>query len=121
MRPKLVLSVLFVVFACLMVPPGIGSQEQTQQSQDQTQKEQQQKEKKKGGFFGGLKAVTGGSSEQTEATATAGSKSVGEGQRIGNAQPTAADRKKVSDMEKYSIPEQDLKKFQQDGQLQPGK
>ena len=77
------------------------------------------KKKKKGGFFGGLKAITGESSEQQEVTATAGSKTVGEGEQIGEAKPTAADRQAVTAMENYSVPEKDLKKFQDDGQLKP--
>jgi hypothetical protein len=94
------------------------AQEQSSSSQDQAAKDQQQK-KKKGGFFGGLKAITGESSEQTEATRTAGSKTIGEGERIGDVQPTADDRQKVNGMEKYSVPEKDLKQFQEDGHLKP--
>lgn len=105
-------------------PQGQGQQQagqdQQQSGQDQTQTGQQPKKKKKGGgFFGGLKAITGESSEQTEAAATAGSKSVGEGEKIGNVTPTAANRQQVKGMENYSVPEQDVKKFQQDGNLKP--
>jgi hypothetical protein len=113
------------MFGVALAAPGVGSQDQPQQTQDQSQKDQQQQKKKKkgGGFFGGLKAITGESSEQTEATATAGSKSVGEGDgaRIADTTPTAADRRKVSEMENYSVPEKDLKKFQEDGHLVPKK
>lgn len=77
-------------------------------------------QKAKGGFFGGLKSVTGQSSEQSEETASAGTKGVGEGQKIANVTPTAADRQAVSAMEGYSVPPNDLKKFQQDGHLSPG-
>jgi len=92
-------------------------QDQPQQNQDQNQSDQQQKKKK--GRFSGLKALTGQSGEQTEATRTAGSKSVGEGQRIADANPTAADRQALGAMENYSISPADLKKFQTDGGLQP--
>ena len=91
-------------------------QTQSPSGQDQTQTNQQQP-KKKGGLFGGLKAVTGTSSDQTEDTAAAGSKGVGEGARIADATPTAADRSKVAAMENYSIPKTDLEKFEKDGKL----
>jgi hypothetical protein len=101
------------------VPAG-QAQEDSQPGQEKSQKEKQEKKKKKsGGFFSGLKAVTGESSEQQEVTATAGSKTVGEGERIGDAQPTAADRQAVSAMENYTLSPGDVKKFQDDGQLKP--
>ena len=103
-------------------PPTSGQdqsqQDQSQQDQGKSDKDQQKK-KKKGGFFSGLKAVTGESSEQQEVTATAGSKTVGEGEQIGDAKPTAADRQAVTAMENYSLPEKDVKKFQDDGKLKP--
>ncbi|MHB8652329.1 MAG: hypothetical protein ACYDA9_00465 [Terriglobia bacterium] len=90
-------------------------------NQNQTQSEQQQK-KKKGGLFGGLKKVSGvESGQESAATTSAGSKSVGEGKKIGEMTPTAADRQQVTDMENYSVPQPDLKKFQDDGHLQPKK
>lgn len=95
-----------------------NQQDQSQQNQDQSQTDQQQK-KKKGGIFGGLKSVTTQSSDQNKATASAGSKGVGEGKAIGNMTPTAADKQQVTDMENYSLPPNDLKKFQQAGHLQP--
>jgi len=64
-----------------------------------------------------MKAITGSSSEQTSATASAGTKGVGEGAQIGDAQPTAADRQAVSAMEAYSVPAPEVKKFQDDGKL----
>ena len=88
-------------------------------NQDQTQTDQQQK-KKKGGLFGGLKKVSGGESgQESAATTSAGSKSVGEGKKIGEITPSASDRQQVTDMENYSVPQTDLKKFQDDGHLQP--
>jgi transcription initiation factor TFIID subunit TAF12 len=92
-------------------------QQQGQQDQNQGQSQQQEKPKKKGGFFGGLKAITGSNSEQTSATASAGSKGVGEGEKIGNVTPTPADRMAVTLMETYSVPPSDLTKFIQDGHL----
>ena len=64
-----------------------------------------------------MKAITGSSSEQTSATASAGTKGVGEGAQIGDAQPTAADRQAVSAMETYSVPAPEVRKFQDDGKL----
>lgn len=97
-----------------------GQQDQKNNpNQDQTQTDQQQK-KKKGGLFGGLKKVSGGESgQESAATTSAGSKSIGEGKKIGEITPTAADRQQVTDMENYSVPQSDLKKFQEDGHLQP--
>jgi hypothetical protein len=99
-------------------PQDQSQQDQSQQGQGKSDKDQQKK-KKKGGFFSGLKAITGESSEQQEVTATAGSKTVGEGEQMGEAKPTAADRQAVTAMENYSIPEKDVKKFQDDGKLKP--
>ena len=92
--------------------------QQNQQNQDQSQTDQQPK-KKKGGIFGGLKSVTTQSSDQNKATASAGTKGVGAGKAIGEMTPTAADRQQVTDMENYTVPPNDLKKFQQAGHLQP--
>jgi len=108
--------ILLLAAATLSAAPKL-SQDAPQQGQEQSQKEQ--KKKKKGGFFKGLKAVTGQGSEQQEATATAGSKSVGEGEKIGNVAPSAADREQLHAMETYSVPEEDLKRFQKDGHLEP--
>jgi len=122
MKRMLKLFSLLVLGALLMALTSSLGQEQTgsEQDQDKTQKEQQEKKKKKkGGFFSGLKAITGESSEQQEVTATAGSKTVGEGEQIGNTQPTAADRQAITAMENYSVPQKDLKKFQDDGRLKP--
>ena len=126
MRRTCRLLTLLIVFAALMAwgappasPQDQSQPDQSQQSQEKSDKDQQKKKKKGGGFFGGLKAITGESSEQQEATRTAGSKTVGEGEQIGSAQPTAADRRAVSAMESYAIPEKDVKKFQDEGQLKP--
>lgn len=114
----LLVSVVLLAGQGTNPPDQSQTQPQTQSTsgQEQTQTNQQQP-KKKGGFFGGLKAVTGTSSDQTEDTAAAGSKGVGEGARIADVTPTAADRGKVTAMDNYSIPDKDLKQFQQDGKL----
>ncbi len=98
------------------------SQDQSQQGQDKSQQDQNQgdqQKKKKKSLFGGLKSVTGEKGEQSEATRTAGSKSVGEGQKIAETTPTGADRQALDAMENYSVSPADLKKFQADGHLQP--
>jgi len=116
---KLGLGVLILILAVTAATSLGLPQDQPPAGQGQTQKEQPPKKKKGGGFFGGLKAITGESAEQTEVTATAGSKSVGEGEKIGNVTPTAADRQQVKAMEDYAVPAPDVKKFQEYGHLQP--
>lgn len=91
--------------------------QQNQPKQDQPQTDQQPK--KKGGFFGGLKAVTTQSSDQKKDTASAGTKGALDGKKIADTTPTAADKQQVTDMENYSVPKDELKKFQEDGHLQP--
>jgi hypothetical protein len=71
-------------------------------------------------FFGGAKPVAATGSRQQGLTATGGTKGL-DGKMIGEAQPTAADRAMVGAMENYSIPEADLKQFQDDGKLIPAK
>lgn len=130
---KSALRILALVFSFILLgsvaAPRPRAQDQSSQAQptqdqstpDQQKPEKQKKEKKKGGgFFSGLKAVSGSGSEQQEATRTAGSKSAGEpesGQSIGDVTPSAADRQAVSAMEGYSIPAPEVKKFQDDGKL----
>jgi hypothetical protein len=115
------LAPLLMVVSIRSVRAGQDTQQtppqQGQENQNQGQSQQQQKPKKKGGFFGGLKAVTGSSSEQTADTASAGTKGVGEGQQIADVTPTAADRQAVFTMETYSVPRADLSKFIEDGHL----
>jgi hypothetical protein len=94
--------------------------QQNQPTRDQTQTDQQQPDKKKGGRFSGLKKITSGqSASETTSTASGGSKGISDGKKIGEMTPTAADRQQVTDMENYSVPQNDLKKFQDDGHLQP--
>lgn len=128
---KFASRILTLAFPCVLLgtlaAPPLPAQDtsqpnQTQQDQSQQGQEKADKDKKKkkgGGFFGGLKAISGSSSEQQEATRTAGSKTVGEGAQIGDAQPTAADRQAVSAMESYSVAAPEIKKFQDDGKLKP--
>lgn len=118
-------AISFVLLGTVAAPPGLAQDQSTQSppqqdqsTPDQQKPDKQKKEKKKGGgFFSGLKAVSGSGSEQQEATRTAGSKTVGEGAQIGDAQPSATDRQAVSAMESYSVPAPEVKKFQDDGKL----
>lgn len=113
------MALAVLVGAALHRVQAASQDQKNKPNQDQTQTDQQQK-KKKGGLFGGLKKVSGGESgQESAATTSAGSKSVGEGKKIGEMTPTAADRQQVTDMENYSVPGNDLKKFQDDGHLQP--
>ncbi len=117
-----------VLFFLAAVSSGARFQDQTQQqppqgeqaqpAQDQTQQDQQPKKKKKG-FFEGLKAVKGQGSQEQQLTATGGAKTVGEGAKIAEVTPTDADRQALAAMESYSIPEKEMKKFQQTGHLRP--
>jgi hypothetical protein len=65
-----------------------------------------------------LKEITGSSSEQTSATASAGAKGVGDedGQKIADAAP---DEKGEAIMESYSLPKGALAKFIAGGHLVP--
>jgi hypothetical protein len=94
--------------------PQVNQQGQTG-GQDQTQAKTK---KKKSSFWGDLGGtVTGSKSEQTAETASAGTKGVGEGEKISNVTPSAADRQAVTAMETYSVPPGDLAKFIEDGHL----
>ncbi len=118
----LVFAALPLIFLSRGLRAGQDSQQnqpaQQQSQQDQGQGQQQEKPKKKGGFFGGLKAITGSSSEQTSATASAGAKGVGcqDGPKIADA-PTTAAEQPVAKMESYSLPQGDLAKFIESGHL----
>lgn len=124
-RSWIPLAVIVAILVILGVPALSTSQDnqqgqQDQQQQGESQQQSDQKPKKKGGLFGGLKKVTGGESgQESAATASAGSKAVGEGAKVGEVTPTAADRAQVNKMENYSIPQGDLKRFQENGRLKP--
>jgi hypothetical protein len=98
--------------------PQADQQSQTETpSQDQTQAKPK---KKKSSFWGDLGgSVKGSKSEQTSETASAGTKGVGEGEKIGNVTPTAADRQAVTAMESSSVRAGDLSKFIEEGRLNP--
>ena len=93
--------------------------QQTPQNQDKGQQDQQQSDQKKS-RFGGLKKITGSqSTQQTTSTASGGSKGITDGKKLAEVNPTPQDKQQVTDMENYSIPQPDVKKFQDDGHLQP--
>jgi beta-barrel assembly-enhancing protease len=75
-------------------------------------------QQQKGKFFAGLKAISGQGKPQAVATATAGSKSVGEGRKIADATPTSADWQAVSAMETSTVSQADLAAFRAEGRLQ---
>jgi hypothetical protein len=118
------LAALPLVFLSRALGAGQDSQ-QTQQDQQQSGQQsqdqsQQEKPKKKGGFFGGLKTITGSSSEQTSATASAGAKGIGDqGTSIAKVTPTAADLQAVTQIEAFTVSKGDLSKFIEAGHLQP--
>ncbi len=119
------LAVVLATAGLLLCPARVvsagqdNSNSQSGQQEQSQKKEEQAKPQKKGGFFEGMKAVTGSSSAQTSDTASAGAKGVGEGEKIGEVTPTAADRQAVTDMERYFIPPQEVKKFDEQGNLKP--
>ena len=123
-----VLAVMAFVLATRAVRAGQDAQQgqqqpaQTDQTQGQGQGQSQEKPKKKGGgFFGAMKAATGSSSQQTSATASAGTKGIDneDGQKIADVTPTAADQQSVKAMESYSLPQGALPNFIVDGHLKP--
>ena len=126
--PLAILTGMVVLFAPPLPQLGAAQQDQqnqpaqqnqqSQQNQDNSQQDQQQTDQKKS-RFGGLKKITGSqSSQQTTSTASGGSKGITDGKKLAETNPTAADRQQVTDMENYSVPQPDLKKFQNDGHLQ---
>lgn len=108
--------------ALLLFTPPLLSQEPAAQSspgQERAEKTKKPATKKSSGFFTGLKAVTGEGGEQEAATRTAGSKTVGEGEEIGDVQPGAEHRRAVDALEKYTVPREDVEKFKEEGGLKP--
>ncbi|HTV54869.1 MAG TPA: M48 family metalloprotease [Terriglobia bacterium] len=75
-------------------------------------------QQRQGKFFAGLKAISGQGKPQEVTTATAGSKSVGEGRRIAEVTPTAADWQAVSRMETGTVSQADLAAFRAEGRLE---
>jgi beta-barrel assembly-enhancing protease len=69
-------------------------------------------------FLAGVKPINGQGSPQTVATATAGSKSVGEGQKIADVTPTPADQQAVDKMVLSTVSQVDLANFATEGGLQ---
>jgi hypothetical protein len=112
------------VLACLLAAAIGGGPTPASQTQ-QEQKQEKEKGKKKpeekpaeGGLFGGVKAVTSmKKSEETELTASAGAKGVGEGKAIGKATVTQADRDKVARMASAMPSPAELKTFLEQGKL----
>jgi hypothetical protein len=124
------LAILAGVVMTLSLPlPRLGAAQQDHQNQtDQESQQDQQKQnqnqtdkktKKKSSIFGNDNDVNAQSSDQKKLTASAGTKGALDGKQIADLTPTPADRQQVTDMEKYAIPQGDLKKFQDDGHLQP--
>lgn len=121
--PLAILTGLGILFAPPLPRLGAAQQDQqnqqTQQDQNKSQQDQQKPDQKKS-RFGGLKRVTGSqSAQQTTSTASGGSKGITDGKKLAETTPTAADRQQVTDMENYSVSQSVLKKFQDDGHLQP--
>ena len=105
---------LVLVLLVLLLGAAIGWVAALAQGQAKAQKDAKRHDTNNRSFFAGAKPVAATGSQQQGLTATGGTKGL-DGQTIGSAQPTAADRAIVRVMENYSIPEADLKKFQDEG------
>jgi hypothetical protein len=107
--------------ALILAAPVLRSQETAQPAaaEERPEKAKKPAAKKSGGFFTGLKAVTGEGGEQQADTRTAGSKTVGEGEEIGDVQPGTEHRRAVEALEKYKLPRADVDKFKEEGGLKP--
>ena len=113
-----------LLLTCLLAAAIAGGPTPASQTQ-QEQKQEKEKEKKKaeekpaqGGLFGGVKAVTSmKKSEETELTASAGAKGVGEGKAIGKDTVTQADRDKVARMASAMASPAEMKTFLEEGKL----
>lgn len=112
---KLVLLVFVLLLGAAAVKVAVLAQDQAK-----VQKDAKRHETNNRSFFAGAKPVAAAGSQQQGLTATGGTKGL-DGQMIGSAQPTSADRAIVTIMENYTIPEADLKKFQDEGKLIPVK
>jgi len=111
---------LVVLLLVLLLGAAAGRVAALAQGQAKAQKASKPHDTNKRSFFGGAKPVAASGSTQQGLTATGGTKGL-DGKMIGEALPTAADRAMVGAMENYSIPEADLKQFQDEGKLIPAK
>jgi hypothetical protein len=120
----------WLVPACLVVAAlaGLAAFLPTQATPPQEQKQEQEKKKpeekkpeekpKQGGLFGGVRAVTSmKKSEESELTASAGAKGVGEGKAIGKVPVSGADREKVARMASAMPSPAEMKTFLEEGRL----
>ena len=121
--------------ACLVVAAlaGLAAFLPTQATPPQEQKQEQEKKKpeekkpqekkpeekpKQGGLFGGVRAVTSmKKSDESELTASAGAKGVGEGKAIGKVPVSGADRQKVARMASAMASPAEMKTFLEEGKL----
>jgi hypothetical protein len=112
---------LLLLLLALLLGTAAGRVAVLAQGQAKAQKSAKPHDTKNRSFFAGAKPVAASGSTQQGLTATGGTKGAVGGKEIGEAQPTAADRAMVGAMENYSIPEADLKQFQDEGKLIPAK
>jgi cytoskeletal protein RodZ len=122
MFPLAILMSMAVMLAVIL-PRLVAAQQDQQNQKDQQDPNQSQTDqkakKKKGGIFSDTNDVNTQSSDQKKLTASAGTRGALDGKQIADKTPSAADKQQVTDMENYSVPQGDLKKFQDDGHLQP--
>lgn len=117
---------LWAALACLVAAMFLSAAVNQQAGQAQQQKQEpekekpkpEEKEKKPGGLFGGVRAVTGmKGSEESQLTASAGAKGVGEGRAIGSAVVGNSDREKVARMASAMPSPAEMKAFLEEGRL----
>ena len=109
-----------VLLLVLLMGAAAGRVAVLAQGQAKAQKDAKRHATNNRSFFAGAKPVAASGSQQQGLTATGGTKGL-DGQMVGSAQPTSADRAIVTVMENYTIPEADLKQFQDEGKLIPAK
>ncbi len=113
------LLALALVAAGAAGPASAAAQQPQQEQKDKDKDKEKQQEKKGGGLFGGFKRVTGmEKGEEKRATASAGTKGVGqEGRMVGAVSVSAADREKVERMASAMPSPQEMKAFLEEGKL----
>ena len=128
MRARFLPVTTGVAVACLLAALiSAAAQQQPQQTspagRDQKPNEAPKEEPKQGGgIFSGFQRLTStGQTQEQSTTVTAGAKGAkpGVGRDVGDAQPSAEDRARVTAMEQAEPTAEEMDAFYQEGQLSP--
>ena len=126
MRAQLLPVQTAVAVACLLAAViAVAAQQQPAQNQPQGQNPNEppkEEPKAGGGIFSGFQRLTStGQTEERSTTVTAGAKGAkpGVGRDVGDAQPSAEDRARVTSMEQAEPTPEEMDAFYQEGQLSP--